>query len=205
LIKKPNKASNSVESKYLNNKRKHEISLIYKSIFSFAKHYKCGYFVMEELNFKEKNLKEENKEFNRKTKNIWNRTFQSNLISKYCNQTGIQLIEVNPVYSSFIGNLTYNYFDPINASIEIGRRGMFKYIKGKSLYPKMTSTIIDTMMERFGPFGDVQFIKDCISWIDLFKRIKETGFIYRWQLEDLTSYNCFSKDHIKSKVNLFTF
>ena len=160
---------------------------------------------MEDLNFKSKEIKETNKEFNRKTKNIWNRTFQTNLIAKYCNMSGIQLIEVNPCYSSFIGNIIYNYFDPVNASIEIGRRGMFKYMKGNSIYPKITSTIIDTMMERFRSFGDVRFIKDCGTWVELYNRIKETGIIYRWQLEELDFFKCFRKDTIKSEVYLYTF
>ena len=44
-----------------------------------------------------------------------------------------ELVEVNPVYSSFIGNLLYgseNTPDMIASSIEIARRGFKKYSKG---------------------------------------------------------------------------
>jgi IS605 OrfB family transposase len=204
LTAKSNKSSKHKDSKYLNNKRKHEISLIYKDIFKKAKHFNCGSFVMEELKFKDKNLKDERKEFNRKTKNIWNLNFQTNLISKHCNEQGIIKVEVKPYYSSFIGNILYSDFDPINASIEIGRRGMFKYNKGFKLYPDLTETIKDTMILRFTPQGDVLKIKDCESWKSLFKFFKETKIIYRFQLKDCT-FGCFSKNHIKSKVYLYTF
>jgi hypothetical protein len=44
---------------------------------------------------------------------------------------------VSPIYSSFIGNMIYNFPDPVSAAAEIGRRGMFMYIKGYSIYPEL--------------------------------------------------------------------
>jgi IS605 OrfB family transposase len=204
LTAKSNKSSFHKDSKYLNSKRKHEISLIYKDIFKKIKHFNCGYFAMEDLNFKGTNLKLEKKEFNRKTKNVWNLNFQANLISKHCNEQGIIKVEVDPCYTSFIGNILYSDFDPVNASIEIGRRGMFRYNKGFKYFPELTETIKDTMILRFTPQGDVLKIKDCTSWKALFRFFKETKIIYRFQLKDCI-FGCFSKNHIKSKVSLYTF
>lgn len=130
LLKKSNESSIHKDSKYINNKRKYEIGVIYSDLFRIIKHYKCAYFVMEDLNFKSKNINDKSIEFNRKTKNVWNLNYQINLIKKHCNINGNILIEINPCYSSFIGNLIYCYFDPLNAAIEIGRRGIIKYIKG---------------------------------------------------------------------------
>jgi IS605 OrfB family transposase len=120
-----------------NNKRKHEIKEVWKYIFNLARHYKVYNIVMEDLDFKSNNKDGGNKEFNRQTKNIWHKTLTESLIKKYCENGGLNLIKVNPCYSSFIGNMIYDYPDPIAASLEIGRRGIVKYIKGSSIYPKV--------------------------------------------------------------------
>jgi IS605 OrfB family transposase len=199
---KSNKSSNNGLSKDINNKRKYEICNVYKTIFSLAKHYKVSHFVIEDLNFKSKIVNDDYKEFNRKTKNVWNINLQLNTIKKCCVNYGLKLIEINPVYSSFIGNIIYNDFDAVNASIEICRRGMNKYIKGSSLYPEITSTIIDTVESRFSSqLPDVQWIKDCNSWRSMYKLLTEAGCKYRWQLGD-NKFNCFSQESIKSKVKI---
>lgn len=203
LIGKSGLASVHKDSKYLTNKRKYEIGVIYTDLFRKLIHYNVGYFVMEDLNFKSKNINDLPKEFNRKTKNVWNLNFQKNLINKHCNQTGIQLIEINPVYTSFIGNILYHNFDPISASIEIGRRGMIKFIKGNKLYPELTDTILDTVVERFKSFPDVQGIKDCKSWIKLYEIMKKAGIRYRWQLKDI-NYSCSSKFNKKCNWNIIS-
>ena len=201
LMIKSNKESSDEDSKYLTNKRKFEIGKVYKYIFDLVNHYKCSNFVIEDLNFKPKTINDKPKEFNRKVKNIWNLNYQLNLIKKHCVNGGIKLIEVNPTYSSFIGNILYNDFDAVNASIEICRRGIEKYIKGNSLYPTINGTIIDTVIERFGEsFSDVQGVKDCDSWKKLYELLSETGCKYRWQLND--EFNCFSLSNKKSNVNI---
>ena len=199
LLKKSNKSSDNKESVYLNNKRKHEIGVIYTKLFDLLTHYKVAYFVMEDLNFKSEDLG--STEANRKTKNVWNLEFQTNLIKKHCNTLGIQLIEVNPCYSSFIGNLLHNDFDPANASTEICRRGIIKYKKGNNFYPELTSTILGTVVDRFvESIPDVQDFKDCKNWIELYKLFKQTEIRYRWQLNQ-TDFNCFSQLNKKCKWN----
>ncbi len=202
LMAKSNKLSSDKQSKFLTNKRKFEIGNIYKKLFNKVKHYNCAYFVIEDLEFKVDNKDNASKEANRKTKNIWNRNYQYNLITKHCNINGIILIEVNPAYSSFIGNMMYTYFDPSNSAIEIGRRGIVKYIKGNKFYPPLTETIIDTALNRLG-LSDVQWLK-AITWKGFYDQVKETGVKYRWQLDDV-SHRCFSKNTIKTKWKLYSF
>jgi len=201
LMIKSGESSDDKKSIYLTNKRKFEIGKVYKNIFNLAKHYKISHFIIEDLNFKDKNVNDNFNEFNRKVKNVWNLNLQLNLIKKYCTNYGIKLIEVNPVYSSFIGNILYNDFDAVNASIEICRRGMIKYEKNNSLFPEITDTIIDTVVERFKTsFPDVQLVKECYSWKDLYKLLNDTGCKYRRQLNE--NFNCFSHENIKSNVNV---
>ena len=122
-----------------NNKRRYEITQAWKYIFKICSHYKVAHFGMEDLDFKPKVSDDKKpKEANRKIKNVWHRELTEHLINKHCNILGIDLIKVNPCYSSFIGNMTYNYFDPISSAIEIGRRTIVKYIKKSSIYPNIS-------------------------------------------------------------------
>ena len=108
-------------------------------------------------------------------------------IDSISNKLGIIKVEINPVYTSFIGNLLYDYIDPINASIEIGRRGIYKYIKNTGFYPELDmGTILDTMRRLNSniDFRDVLSIKDQGSWNSLFKLIKTTRLRYRANLDD---------------------
>lgn len=104
------------------NRKKHNIALIYKDIFKTCKHFKVSSFVMEKLDFKPKLCFSKSR--NNLVKSFWSLTFQKNLIKKYCENFGIILLEINPSYSSFVGNLLYENFDPINAAMELSRRGM---------------------------------------------------------------------------------
>ena len=134
LNTKKNVASSNKKQLKQNNKRIYEINHVWKYIFNIAKHWKVYNIVKEDLNFNpNKNLG--NKVSNRLVKNVWHRTLTEKLITKYCNEMGFNLIEVNPAFSSFIGNFTNNNFDPIASSLEIGRRGVGKYKKGFSIYP----------------------------------------------------------------------
>lgn len=185
INKKLPKSVSVIERKRINNKKRHGISHIWKDIFNKFNYYKCGYIVLEELKIKNKDL--ENKIANRKINNVWHRELSNQLIGKYCNKLGIIKVEINPVYTSFIGNLLHNYIDPINASIEIGRRGIYKYIKNTGFYPELDmGTILDTV-KRFNrdvKSKDVLNIKDQGSWNNLYRLIKTTRLRYRANLDD---------------------
>jgi hypothetical protein len=194
-----------------NNKRKFEIQNAWKSIFKIVNHYKCAYFVGEDIDNIGKNKAFEIKESNRKVKNVWHRTITNWQIEKRCIESGIELVKIIPVYTSFIGNLMYDYFDATNAAIEICRRGMFKFIKGL-FYPQITGTISDTMSRKFIQqkielnLRDAQIFKDCTKWDKLFKIASHNGLRWRWGWDDLKkSYSSFSLNNMKSKVQIIRF
>lgn len=125
---------------------KYNLAHIYKDIFSICSHFKVSHFVTEELEFKHD--ENNSRKMNRKTKNLWCREFQTELVQKYIERLGIVHLEINPAYSSFVGNMIYDCFDPVAASLEIVRRGMIKYKKAliESWYP-------DTKGFRLSSFG----------------------------------------------------
>ena len=86
-----------------------------------------------------------------------------------------KLYKVNPAYSSFIGNLQFNFDDPINASLEIGRRGYECIIKKtKQFYPE-----IILKEELRSQWKDKLNLDDIKSWKELFNLIKNLGMRYR--------------------------
>ena len=171
LSSKLGKASSNKAQLKQNNKRKHEIKEVWNEIFKLAKHYNVAYFVVEELKFK--GVNEKGKEFNRKVKNIWHRTLTMQMIEKNCREMGIILRTVNPVFSSFIGNLVYDKYDCVAAALEICRRGMNKYIKGSSFYPDV----------KIFPEKLVYLLENKINtdgkWYELYYRITPSGLSYR--------------------------
>lgn len=204
LCVKTGLSSSDPRQKYLNNKRKYEISIIVKSLFRIASHYKCSEFVMEDLDGVSETSS--GTETNRKVRNIWNRLFIEGLILRRCNETGIILTKVNPVYSSFIGNIKHGYADSTNAAVEIGRRGLWKYNKG-TFYPNVTLEDIRTVEARFGK--DAGYDTPC-DWVAMYKALrnafpdgKEFSHRLRPALGDLPTdrYRTLSMNSYKSEVN----
>lgn len=208
LCNKLGKSSDSEEQSYQNRKRKYELSMIIKNLFSIAKHYKCSQFIMEDLNGKFKN---ENKETNRKVKTLWNRVFIENTISRRCNETGIELLKINPCYTSFIGNIKHWFVDATNASIEIGRRGLHYYTEG-TFYPSIDEVDFDTMEAKFGV--DVQD-GTVDNWVNAYKSLKKSfennkeDFSHRLRttLGDIPKgrYQVFSMNSHSSRVDCIIF
>ena len=167
LCRKTGWSSSDPRQKKLNDKRKYEQSIIIKELFRLAVHFRCSMFVMEELSIKDDG--KSSKESNRKNKNIWNREFITGIILRRCNESGIELREINPCYTSFIGNIQHPYGDSCSASIEIGRRGLFKYINGM-YYPHVTREDIGTLESIFG--GDALCDTTC-NWVNMYKSLTE--------------------------------
>jgi len=163
-----------------NNKRIHELNCAWKYISNLIKHYKVANVVVEDLNFKQKLINQNPSEVNRKTLNIWHRTRTTNLIQKYCNTIGLKLIEVNACYSSFIGNIKHGFFDPVNAAIEIARRGITKFIAKSGFYQTLEKSDLDTMY-RLGL--DVQN-KTISTWVEAYKLFVKSKLRYRLELQD---------------------
>lgn len=188
LNKKTGKSS--VDNKYQNSKRKHEVIEIYKDIFEKCKHFKVEKFGLEDLEFKEK-VNTESKEFNRQVKNIWNRELQTNQIKKHCNKLGIKLELVNPIYSSFQGNLIFEDYDPIASSRIIAERAYKKFSKGFSIYQgleRINSEKLNYLLS--------ENISDTLSWKQLYATIGKL-FYRNKKVSQSKIFN-----HRKSKVTL---
>lgn len=201
LCRKTGWASSDQRQKKLNNKRKYETSIIVKELFKLAVHFRCSSFVMEDLGIKDEAFNEMSKEVNRKNRNIWNRALINQIANRRCNETGISLVGVNPCYTSFIGNIQHQYRDSCSASIEIGRRGLFKYINGM-FYPHVTEEDIDTLEPMFG--SDALCSTDC-NWVSMYKsltkRFGSEEFQHRVRTMNVGQAPCsFSLNSYKSGV-----
>jgi hypothetical protein len=158
-----------------NHKRRFELCELWKYLFRLAQHYKVASFVGEDLEFQPENDPNPSANANRKNKNLWHRELTQKLIQKYCNTLGIETIEVIPAYSSFIGNIQHDDFDPISASLEIARRGMVKYTKGSSIFPTLRSQDEDTMYQL-----GLDVPRDSVrNWKQAFGLFAASGLRYR--------------------------
>ena len=188
------KSSNDAKSKHQNNKQIFELKEVAKDIIKKSKQFNVGKFGIEDLNFKVGN-QEKGKSFNRLTKNKWKRDCLVSALKKQCLLNKIDFIEVNPVYSSFIGNVCNDVPDPIAASLEIARRAMFKYIKGQ-FYPELIRT--EDLFNRWKESASWVYS----SWKELFDIVKTSGVKYRRSL-DLFKSEVFRLKSSKSFVNLY--
>lgn len=187
-------SSDHKNNKYQNNKQIHELKEIAKDIIKKCKHFHVGKFGIEDLSFKSGNSGKE-KSFNRLTKNKWKRDCLVSALKKQCLLNKIDFIEVNPIYSSFIGNVLNNAPDPIAASLEIARRAMYKYIKGQ-FYPELIDSI--SLFNQWKESANWIYR----SWKELFDIVKTSGMRYRRSLGSF-EYKVFRFMSYKSNVNLY--
>ena len=201
-------ASDSLRFKHLNNKLKHEIIQISKKILEIALTYKVHTVFVEKLNGILKSKKEniengtyKGNAFNRKVGSFWKRSLFINNLKKRCILYSIGFHEIFPQYSSFIGNLMHDFTDPINASLEINRRGNDSFLakNKKKFYPEL---IIDSLKDQWKEYlGD-----DVKSWVEL--KHKNPKMKYRVSLDECIenhSFEVFEMDSIKSKVICYNF
>ena len=133
--------------------------------------------------------------------NKWFRNLFINTLRKYCNIYKIKLVEVNPTYSSVIGNIQYckeyNMPDMIELSIELARRGYKKFEK-EWFYPYLDIVKICRLNQR--KEGNLQWV---FTWRELYIKIKDMKLMYWVQLDDLIIDAVFSKNNKKSKTYNF--
>ena len=180
------------------NKRQYEIIKICHTINNLVNYWKCKKLSIEELNIKSSD-KGQGRNFNRLCNNVWDRTLLSNKLLILSNIYGYELVKVNPVYSSFIGNLVYGDEttpDMVAASIEIARRAYKKYEKNW-FYPVFD---IDCLDERWK-----QTLTGVKDWKTAFLKIKNSKVKYRVLLNDIVQNAVFSKYNKKSKVIIYSF
>lgn len=179
-------------------KRKYELIKICYLIKRLMNCWKCSKLMIEDLNIKSSN-KGLGKTFNRLCNNVWNRSLVVNKLKMLSTVYGFDLIEVNPAYSSFVGNFTQGNLhtpDMVAASIEIARRGYKKYDKGW-FYPRFN---IDNLDEQWK-----QTLVGVKSWKEAFLKLKNSKVKYRVQLSDCITNAVFSSYNRKSKIQLYCF
>lgn len=166
------------------NKIKYETLELCKTIMNIAMHHRCKYIFMEDLNMRTGNYGK-GKGLNKLINNQWFRNLIVNNITKRCNIIGIKVYLINPAYSSYIGNLQYEYSDPINASLEIGRRGYEIFIlKNKdNFYPSYR--LKESILHQWKEKG----IEGIYNWKELFLHIKNSKLRYRVSLENYLNNN----------------
>ena len=180
------------------NKRQYEVIKICHTISNLMNYWKCKKLSIEELNIQSSD-KGQGKTFNRLCNNVWDRTLITNKLTMLSNIYGYELVKVNPVYSSFIGNLVYGDDmtpDMVAASIEIARRGYKKYEKNW-FYPVFNIECLDERWKQ-----TLAGVKD---WKTAFLKIKNSKVKYRVLLDDIVQNAVFSKYNRKSKITIYSF
>lgn len=197
-------ASNSDFHKYITNKRNYEIIEVAKQLFSLCRYYHCEVFSIEDLNIKTSDKKLGHK-FNKLVNNNWNRNLLVNQIKKHINSSSTTLVEVQPQYNSYIGNLIFRQEhlpDECLASIEIGRRGFefaTQYIFNRRphqktvIYPKL-ELVKNQLIQSLEELNiDVPNLD---SWKNILSVVKESKKKYRFSTSDaqkIHSEGLFSK------------
>ena len=191
------KGTNSSNKKkiQLNNKRNYQIIQVAKNLINKCCYYKVENFIVEDLNISVKD-REKGKDYNRLVHNIWIRNKFLNNISKRCKIFNINFLEVNPVYSSFIGNIIFrslNLPDQVLSSIEISRRGFeFRHqyiLKDKDVKKNIVKIDInndqifkDLFIKSMEEFNIQENFKDIVDVYNYFK--ENSKLLYRVSLKN---------------------
>lgn len=185
-------ASDSDFHKYITNKRNHEIIHIANELFTLCRYYHCEIFSVEDLNISISDKKLGHR-FNKLVNNNWNRNLLVNQIRKHINSSSTTLIEVQPQWNSYIGNLVFRKEqlpDECLASIEIGRRGFefaTQYIFNRRshqktvIYPELESVKNQLILSLEELGIDVPNFD---SWKDILSAVKESKVKYRFSTSE---------------------
>lgn len=205
-------SSQSKERKYISNKRNHEIIQIAHKLSKLANHFGCEIFILEDLNTKQGD-KEKGTKFNKLCNNQWCRNLLISQIKKMNCLYKIRTLEVQPQYSSFIGNLVYRVHqlpDYVLASIEIGRRGYEFYHQYILKDKKMEKNIIFGNYEKDKNLYNLSLEEIGIrepfnSFMEMYSFIKNSKTRYRVSLDEINSSRVFRKLFIKSYTEFYNF
>ena len=192
------KASTDSSSKYITNKLRHETIAIAHEISKLVDVWKCKMLAIEDLTIKPTDQKK-GKKLNKLCNNKWERRLFANKLKMLAKLYKYELVEVNPAYSSVVGNFAYGNEstpDMVAASIEIARRAYRKFDKGW-FYPRFNIQFRDEQWKQ--TLGSVD------DWKALFTKIKETGLKYRFLLRDYIQNAVFSKFYIQKCYSIYTF
>jgi IS605 OrfB family transposase len=174
-------------------KTEFEIYEISKKIEKLFKKWNCKFVFVEDLMIKSKNH-EKGKALN-KLINQWIRNKFINNLEKRVTNLGGRLFKINPAYTSFIGNMIYEYSDPINASLEVGRRGYeIIILKNKRFYPELNQ-VKDQWKEYL--------TNDINSWKEFFSIVKNLKLRYRVSLNE--NFSVLSYLSRKSRILYYSY
>ena len=192
------KESTDASSNYITNKLKHETIAIAHELSKLVDVWKCKTVAIEGLSIKPKNLNK-GKRLNRLCNNKWERRLFVTKLKMLANLDKFNLVEVNPAYSSIVGNFEYgneNTPDMVAASIEIASRAYKKCDKGW-FYPRFNIQFRDEQWKQ--TLGAVE------NWKELFQKGKESKLKYRFQLLDYIQNSVFSKNYNQKCYSIYTF
>ena len=198
LTKPSGMASSDAKSKYHTNKLKHETIAIAHRINKLVDYWKCCKLAIEDLSIKP-NEHNKGKVFNRLCNNRWERQLFINKLKMLASIHSYELVEVNPAYSSIVGNFAYgneNTPDMVAASIEIARRAYKKFEKGW-FYPKFNISHLNEQWK--------QTLSGVKSWKNLCLKVKESKLKYRFLLSDYIGNAVFSNCHCHLKWERYHF
>lgn len=184
------------EKKKLNRKFKYELLKAIQYIARECEHFKVGYFGIEDLNKMSKKIADKGREFNRQTKNAWNKQLIFEAIMMKCGELGIICEDIPPQFTSFIGNIKNEIYDPAAASTETARRAIIKYKKSAKLFPDITEKDHEKLTYLLGE--DSMKYK---SWVSLYKRFKNSKDEFsgdKWRNKNFTvdRYLCSQKSNV---------
>ena len=198
LTVKSGKSSSDKKSKYLVNKLRFETIQIAHDICNLVDYWKCDKVVIEDLSIRTSD-KGHGRFFNRLCNNVWNRNLFVNKLKSLSLLCNFSLVEVNPCYSSFIGNIMYGNKttpDMVASSIEIARRG-FKKFEKSWFYPNIKDERIDEQWK--------QTLSGFDNWKSAFQEIKKSKVKYRFLLQDYVQNAVFSKFYKNKNTGLYRF
>ena len=114
----------------------------------------------------------------------------------------IEIVEICPAYTSMIGNVCYDFVDPVNASLEIGRRGFYTSKKGKfyktdelEFYPNISS-----LKQHWK-----QTVSKSQNWNEFLSELKSLNCRYRVSLDDENCQAFARRLYIKKNISLYSF
>ena len=198
LTKHSGTSSADAKSKYLTNKLRHETLAIAHKISKLMDYWKCSKLAIEDLSIKPVN-QNKGKAFNRLCNNKWERQLFVNKLKMLAGIHGYELVEVNPAYSSIVGNFAYGSPttpDMVAASIEIARRAYKKFEKGW-FYPKFNVERLDEQWK--------QTLSGVKTWKNLFLKVKEVKLKYRFLLVDYVHNAVLSNFYKQRKWQRYVF
>ena len=205
-------SSQSKERKYISNKRNHEIIQIAHFLSKIANHYGCEIFSLEDLNIKQGD-KGKGSKFNKLCNNQWNRNLLVSQIKKMNCLYKIRTLEVQPQYSSFIGNLVYRVHqlpDYVLASIEISRRGYEFYHQYILKDKEMEKNIVFGNYEKdlnlyYLSLEEIGIRESFNSFMEMYSFVKNSKVRYRVSLDESSSSRVLRKLFIKSYTEFYEF